>query len=352
MEKIEQALFGYSNGHRLLGSSIKLSTSSLRLMEILSDLSGNNTSENFDGYYTGCWLPDDNCYAISKTWYATEMPRPGCAWTHTLFLDSQTFSTAIKIPIDSLFKRPNINNNDFLNHYRAPIKIDLKDGNNYSNSCYALWLFQTIISNKENIAICYDNALDFNLSFAFLFQLMGVAFFKNFAFCTGSQTNRMIKDKPLNLQVMPEKISKVALRELSTVVPFEKSTDNLFPYYITNFDDLLKVKHEIYYALYKVDRIDLQRLIFINQNAFTSDQALKMFTSELNVFIKDSLMNINDFSLVLDLLFSISATEEKYDNFINSLNVINFSKYIFELYNKDRSSILRLISKLLCFQVE
>lgn len=366
MEKIEQALFGYSNGHRLLGSSIKLSTSSLRLMEILSDLSGNDTSENFDGYYTGCWLPDDNCYSLSKTWYATEMPRPGCAWTHTLFFDSEIYSNSIKIPIDSLFKRPNIITNDLLNHYKAPIKIDLDDGNNHANSCYALWLFQTIISNKQNIAICYDNALDFNLSFALLFQLMGVAFFKNFSFCTGSQTNRMIKGKSLNLQVMPAKISKVALRSLSTVVPFEKITDNLLPFYITNINDLLEVKHfaaqidenyysfesfqyiqEIYYALYKANRIDLQKLISINKNAFTFDQAIKTFTSVLDVFIRDSITNIRESSIVLDLFFSISTAEEKYDNFINSLNVNNFNKYIFELYKIDRSSVLQLISKLL-----
>lgn len=366
MEKIEQALWGYSNGHRLLAASIGLSITSHRLLETLSDLSGNDTSENFNGYYTGCWLPDDNYYAISKTWYATEMPRSGCAWTHTLFFDSKAFSTTIKIPIDTLFKRPNINDKDFLSYYKITKQIDEVDGNNYLNSYNSLWLLQTIISKKRNIVICYDNVLDFNLLFESLFKIMGVAFFKNFSFCTGSQTNRMINDKSLNIQIMPTNISKVALRLLSTVVPFEKSIDNLSGFYITNFDELLKVKQyalqidkgcysfdtflsiqEIYNYIHRAKSVDLPSLISITQKAFSYDQSIKIFSRVLDVFIRDTTTNMNDSLLLIDLFLSISTTDERYNSFIGSLDVSNFINYIYELRNKDRSSILRLISKLL-----
>jgi hypothetical protein len=367
MEKIDQALFGYSSGHRILASSVKLSTTSLRLMEILSDLSGNDTSENFDGYYTGCWLPDDNCYAISKTWYATEMQRPGCAWTHTLFFKAKTFSTSINIPIDLLFKRPNIINiNELLNKYKIPIEVELEEENKYFDSCYALWLFQTIISNKESVAICHDNVLDFNLSFELIFKLMGVSFFKNFSFCTGSQTNRMIKDKPLNLQVMPTIISKVVLRSLTTISPLEKKINNFAALYTTNLDDLLKVKkfalridemcysfekflsiQEIYYVLYKDNRIDLPHIISIIQDAFTFEQSLKIFTGVVNVFVEDIVANNDDISVFINLLFSISTIEEKYNRFIISLNTSDFTKYIFEFNGKVHPNVLRLISKML-----
>ena len=87
---IDQALFGYSNGHHLLASSKKLSLKSLKILTPLTDSSGSARQDNPEGYLTGCYLPDDGCYALSKTWSADEMPRPGCVWTHTLFLTTSS----------------------------------------------------------------------------------------------------------------------------------------------------------------------------------------------------------------------------------------------------------------------
>ena len=370
MAKIDQALFGYSNGHRLLESSIKLSIASQRLLENLSDLSGNYTSKDFDGYYTGCWLPDDNFYAISKTWYAIEMPRTGCAWTHTLFFDIEKFFSLVEMPIDLLFKRPNINDNNFLSYYKTTMQVNETDGDSYSKTFEALWLLNTIISNKQNIAICYDNAVDFNLLFAFLFQLMGVAFFKEFSFCTGSQSNRMIKDKSLNLQIMPSNISKVALRSLSTVVPFEKRTDNSLCDYITSLNELLEIKQfalridngcysfnrfldiqKIYYSLYRVNSVGLKLLISLIQNAYTSDKSLKVFARVVDIFVEDSTTKTNNLNLLVDLFFCISTTKDSYDNFINSLDISRYLKHISEIYNEGRTSVLQLIANLLASEL-
>ena len=84
--KIEQTLHGYSHGHHLLAGSIELAKSSQRTMSILSDLSGPEVYENFSEYITGYPLVNDNYYALGKTWYAPEMKRPGCVWTHTLLI--------------------------------------------------------------------------------------------------------------------------------------------------------------------------------------------------------------------------------------------------------------------------
>lgn len=367
MKKIEQALFGYSNGHRLLGSSIKLSTPSLRLMEMLSDLSGNDTSKDFDGYYTGCWLADDDYYAICKTWYATEMPRPGCAWTHALFLDCKTYATDANIPIDQLFQRPSIGDNNFLSHYKNSIQIEGNGENNDMEKCeIALWLLHTIISKKENIAICYNGIDKINCSFEYLFQLMGVRFFTNFSFCTGSQANRTIKEKPLNIQIMPTKISKVALRALTTVSPFEKTADGKSVSFVTDAKELLKIKQfalnldkqyysfevfqgiqEIYYTLYSDNTVDLYRLISMIQNTFSSDDVIKIFDKSIGIYIADLLKNNHGALCLLELFTDISTMDEKYDSLINVLDVSEFEKYLFEIANQHSESLLPLISKLL-----
>ena len=104
---LQQTLHGYADGHRLLSTSVTLSEKASRLMLTLSDLSGTATSRGFDAYVTGYPLPDFDAYAFARTWCASEMPRPGCVWTHTLLIRNQDLSTinslAVLLP---LFRRP------------------------------------------------------------------------------------------------------------------------------------------------------------------------------------------------------------------------------------------------------
>lgn len=371
MNKINQALFGYSNGHRLLASSIKLSTNSKRLMERLSDLSGNEISQNSDGYYTGCWLSEENCYAICKTWYATEMPRPGCAWTHAIFLDSKTYSTDVNIAIDSLFQRPAINMHDFLSYYKVPLEAEDKDLSMCEHPSKDVeWLFNSIITQKENIALCNDNTIKINHTFECLFQLMGVDFFKNFTFCTASQSNRMIKEKPLTFQVFSTKVSKVALRSLTSINYPEHQSENPFSTNIDSTDYMMKIKRfalnwkkqcysfeyfetikKIYGILYSHDGVKLSSFINAIRDSFTIEQSLSDFPLFLDIFINDALSDNRLTSSLTNLLINLSVLEGEYENFSNTLNVCIYEKYARELYLKASSSILEIISRLLCSEL-
>ena len=84
---VEQTLHGYGEGHELLASSSKLSREARRILLSISDLSGQGFVHGFDGYLTGYPLPTISKYALGRTWYAPEMSRPGCVWTHTLLID-------------------------------------------------------------------------------------------------------------------------------------------------------------------------------------------------------------------------------------------------------------------------
>jgi hypothetical protein len=105
--EIHQALHGYSDGHRLLAASCRLPREAQRALLILSDISGPVTAGAFESYLTGCPLPGAGAYALSRTWLATELNRPGCVWTHTLLVD---YAELARIPdlgaLCALFRRP------------------------------------------------------------------------------------------------------------------------------------------------------------------------------------------------------------------------------------------------------
>lgn len=120
---IEQTLHGYSNGHRLLSFSKKFSDNEIKKMTILSDLSGNEFVNGFEKYYTGYRLNSDTI-VLACTWYATEMKRPGCVWTHSLIFsenDLRKYGGEMGA-VFSLFRKPK-NNNDF-SYYNKSLEID------------------------------------------------------------------------------------------------------------------------------------------------------------------------------------------------------------------------------------
>lgn len=109
--KINQCLFGYDDGHRLIKSSLTLPYQSSSLLLLLSDLAKGVTFELSDHYWTGFPLSGDKTYALLKTWAAPEMRRPGCVWTQVLLI---TFTDLARISdlklLKSLFKRPALKN--------------------------------------------------------------------------------------------------------------------------------------------------------------------------------------------------------------------------------------------------
>lgn len=105
--RLHQALHGYSEGHRLLASSLGISGRDAKMMLMMSDASGPGAAIEDEGYLTGYPLPDAGYYVIARTWPAPEMPRPGCVWTHSVLVE---FSDIPTIPsaraLLALFRRP------------------------------------------------------------------------------------------------------------------------------------------------------------------------------------------------------------------------------------------------------
>lgn len=104
---IHQALHGYSEGHRQFACSAELTSNEARLVLVMSDASGSGVTSEGISYLTGYPLPESGLYALARTWPAPEMPRPGCVWTHTLFLEFSDLAV-LDSPsqIAALFKYP------------------------------------------------------------------------------------------------------------------------------------------------------------------------------------------------------------------------------------------------------
>ena len=102
--RLEQAVHGYENGHRLLASSSELVAADRRVLARQTDNADAGRVAGWDALLTGHPLPS-GLFALSMTWSAPEMPRPGCVWTHTLILDTEGLRAASPSLL-SLFRRP------------------------------------------------------------------------------------------------------------------------------------------------------------------------------------------------------------------------------------------------------
>jgi hypothetical protein len=88
---IDQCLFGYADGHRLLASSMRLSGDAVSELSHLSDIAPGAIFGSSDSYWSGLPMPKLGRFVLMRTWPAPEMSRPGCVWTHSLLLDTAIF---------------------------------------------------------------------------------------------------------------------------------------------------------------------------------------------------------------------------------------------------------------------
>ena len=206
---VEQTLHGYSNGHKLLQASSKLSEQDSKKMMTLSDLSGNEFINGFERYFTGYSLNDERI-VLACTWYAEEMKRPGCVWTHSLIFNVHDFLLMGEdaASIIKIFKRPNIDS-DFAS-YSNSLKFvrESHEQLDDSNLKYLLWC---IWGNRTPLIIFDDKSTGLEKEIIFLFLTQHDLLEEDYSFCTGSVALRGYSGKTLQLQIVPRKISRSKL---------------------------------------------------------------------------------------------------------------------------------------------
>jgi len=204
---INQTLHGYQNGHSLIASSIEINNDVKRNMLGMSDMSGQSMHPKFQNYLTGYPLKEMALFAFAKTWYAPEMERPGCVYTHTLLIN---FVDLIKInnlkDLTDLFVKPITGN---FNAYKTSITFNFKlNTTSFIDPAYpkedVVKIIDTLYSQNELSALITSPDSNFYESLCLsIWSQQWPRLRRNFSFCTGSISNRSLNGKNLDLQVIP-----------------------------------------------------------------------------------------------------------------------------------------------------
>ncbi len=215
---IGQTLHGYLNGHQLLSSSVNLNSEEKKILLFQSDLTGSNILDGFKTYLTGYPIKNSKYYAFARTWYANEMSRPGCVWTHTLLIE---ISDLGKIPelsiLNNFFIRPVLGLYETYEKNIFLTEIELKksflfDLNIETNKKRQLQIGLFDFPQKA-IVLPAENSDKFENELLSVWSDQWPRLRRNFSFCTGSLSLKKINSEDADIQVVPSSRINILLRQ-------------------------------------------------------------------------------------------------------------------------------------------
>ncbi len=223
--KLQQVLYGYSDGHRLLEASIELPKKGQRTMLVLSDMSGPSMLNGFEEYLTGYPLSRTDSYAFSKTWYAPEMDRPGCVWTHTLIIGQNLLREIHNLSVLlRFFKRPS--DRMWRGLYKDPIPFDDSSSDISLNLIEYLPMEEVAkqvlfalygISDCPPVVLPADGSNKFTKLALALWSQQWPNLRSTFTFCTGAISSRPVNGETFDLQIVPRKVLRKITRDIQNV---------------------------------------------------------------------------------------------------------------------------------------
>lgn len=160
--KIDQTLHGYYKGHGLLASSISsLTSDDLSKMSVLSDWTGYHVKDGGEDAYITTYPLSDKQYVFAKTWYASEMNRPGCVWTHSFIINLEMLDKEFDFrQLYTYFRRPlNLN----VSSYSEPLNIKFKLGFDSSrvfktfDEVTIMFFYLYLIQKQKQLRISIEN---------------------------------------------------------------------------------------------------------------------------------------------------------------------------------------------------
>jgi hypothetical protein len=349
---VHQSLHGYSDGHRLLESSLKLPDDVARLILGMSDLSGSNIVNGFEEYITGYPLVSSNAYVLAKTWYASEMPRPGCVWTHSLMIPDQTLSELASLnSLTSLFKRPKAE------AYRGQYNEDLflnEIDTQRATSTEQLRMDATVLLDQflwayyglaRPIVLAAKTSTEFEKMVFALWSQQWPNLRLTFTFCTGSLSSRQLAKRPFEVQCVPTISARDVIREAqnsvsgslllpspelvqsqpidSAVIDLMNPNGGLFRQFLWDVadDDSGKPDFIKFLTIFDVlrDPLDLRTLIDIVADHFSDSRTGRRLKSVLFGAQRNStLLGIYD---ERDILFALAMTSEYQSFEANALSM-------------------------------
>lgn len=227
---IHQALHGYSHGHNLLASSYQLSTQDDEKMKMFTDWSEYSGNRD-NSYITTYPLSDGVHYVVSKSWYADDMERPGCVWTHSLIIDLHNLDEKFDFRLlTGVFKRPT--KGDYVSYSEI---INFTEGvecvvNDNFDENTLIWLYANIVNNNQTTQMLYrveqDSTYYQNL-ILLLLQYLPLEFFNKVFMCSGSAYGRKYCKVEHNLQFAASAGTSLSVEVKESSVAIENICDGV-----------------------------------------------------------------------------------------------------------------------------
>lgn len=214
---IHQALHGYRDGHRLLSSSMpQLGADSTRAMLVLSDMSGSSMHPGFEEYLTAYPLPGADLFVFAKTWYAPEMQRPGCVWTHSLLIPREHVSRVPTHRLLGSLRRPQLEGVE--SAATAPIVLDEKPPSAPAVDAFAdrplgAALIAAVLGQPRPVVVPVDAAAQVEAVFLRIWDALWPSAKARFSFCTGALMPRSVAGGLMDLQAVPRALPSVQFRK-------------------------------------------------------------------------------------------------------------------------------------------
>lgn len=212
---IHQAIHGYRDGHRLLSNSTPLPPDASRTMLVLSDMSGPSMQPGFDEYLTAYPLPGTELFVLAKTWYAPEMQRPGCVWTHSLLILRSHIARVACASLLGAFRRPQLEGVE--SAATKPVEVDEASGDTtpdaFTDRGLAAAMIGAVLGQPRPVIVVAETAAQFEALFLRLWEELWPAERTRFSFCTGALMPRANAGALLDLQAVPRAIPPSQFRK-------------------------------------------------------------------------------------------------------------------------------------------
>lgn len=211
--QVEQLLHGYNSGHHLIAGSVALPLQDADLMSYVSDWTGyQHPTDKDTAYITAYPLKESGYYVVAKSWYADEMSRPGCVWTHSLLVKLEDMGQSVSFyGLAKLFRRPEREGEDFMS-YTKPLTLssekqtERREPLKGINSTRFMFLAAMLIDRRKPSVYAVEGKSEMYMEFCLrLLQNIPFGIVRELKICSGSAAARKFGNVFYNLQFVTGK---------------------------------------------------------------------------------------------------------------------------------------------------
>jgi hypothetical protein len=197
---IDQTLHGYADGHQLLATSTDLTSEQQSALLIMSDLSGPAFRSGYESYLTGYPLSGGTIYCLARTWFAPELPRPGCVWTQTFLMKAEDLARITDFDqVNELFHRPTAPSE--LGGYCRRLMFDQKTAAVQSRlSIDGQSTLRALYDGGKMVVLSSESSLLYEPLLLAIFEQQWPRLRRSFRFCSGALS---LRDTEFELSVSP-----------------------------------------------------------------------------------------------------------------------------------------------------